>query len=123
MKKYEVTLSAIIETDSEDYDEILDLAVSKMQACDGSNITDEFSSSVTEINKSNPVKFPLPFIRMINTETGEVRQTNACDAGYNALSNLIKTEPYVMHVVFEGNEFFVEKLNSDLRQHLSRHEW
>lgn len=54
------------------------------------------------------------FIRMINNETGEVKQTNACEEGFEDLYKLIENN-YLEHITFEGNEYYVKKLSEHLR--------
>jgi hypothetical protein len=52
------------------------------------------------------------FIRMINHKTGEVKQCDATEEGYNALCTILTfDEPYLESVKFEGNKNYVERLN------------
>jgi hypothetical protein len=56
------------------------------------------------------------FIRMINNETGEVRQCDATDEGFNALCDIIDNEPYLEAVIFEGNTNYIRTLKIYLDQ-------
>lgn len=76
---------------------------------DGAN---QFSKFMHLIREELNYKIEYNFIRMINNETGEVRECNATDECLKALYEIILDEPYIEHVTFEGNSKYVSYLEN-----------
>jgi hypothetical protein len=106
--KYEVSISVIIELDeNEELCEALMVEEAVEMIYKGKNIS---SSNIREMKEENR-------IRMINNETGEVRECDATDEGYNILKEILRedVEKYNnFDFTFEGNTEYVEMLNECL---------
>ena len=119
-KKYNVSISFTIETDETDFDALSELAMHRLYEGDV-----EWSTDISEASQER--------IRYINTFTGEVKETDACDLGVDSLMNCLEydivssktSELYEgidieQYIVFEGPEFFKAMLEKEFKKKLAK---
>jgi hypothetical protein len=75
---------------------------------------DEFLKFIKLVREELNYHGNFNFIRMINRETGEVKEVSATEEGYNALNALIEIK-HLDDITFEGNKHYADRLTQRLR--------